>query len=251
METEDGKKDFDRPVAYTPDGEPLYAHPQTNTAPAPAETQIIHMTRSMEPVKQEIPPEMKEKHDQSVERYPHLDLSEHEYVILSVRRHIIGMLPAMAFGAILFLVILFVIFSHSSIESFFGVAYAADGTSLTLFGILSCVVLGMALYIVWWVYVNNLFFLTNESVIEKTQLTPFSSNVKSVGLGDVVDVSYRQTGIIEHILNFGTVQVGTKDDEVPYIFNYVNAPKKQASILKEAVEAFKNGRAIREDDLDV
>ena len=83
-----------------------------------------------------------------------------------------------------------------------------------------------------------------KSIIEKIQLSLFSSNVKSVGLDDVVDVSYRQTGILEQIFNFGTVQVGTKDDELPYVFHTVSNPKSQASALKNAVECFKNGRPV-------
>lgn len=237
---------YDKPVAYTPDGQPLYSHPPVDNTQQ-GEATVVHMARSMEPVKQEIPKEMKDKHDESVRRYAQLDLSEHEYVILSVRRHPVGMLPAMLIDFFLVAIVILAVLFFPSVAGSFGLTTLPTYATLILFGLLTCGVLLGALYVIWWVYVNNMFFLTNESIIEKTQLTPFSSNVKSVGLGDVVDVSYRQTGIFQQLLDFGTVQVGTKDDEVPYIFNYVESPKKQASVLKDAVEAFKNGRAINED----
>ena len=240
--------DYDKPVAYTADGEPLYAHPPvTNPSAEPSEATIVHMARSMEPIKQEIPQVMKDKHDDSVKRYPHLDLSEHEYVILSVRRHIIGLLPAVFIDLFLVGIVVLAMIFFPVLAPSLGLTSVTDYPTIILFGILTCAVLLSALYVIWWVYVNNLFFLTNESIVEKTQLTPFSSNVKSVGLGDVVDVSYRQTGIVQQLFDFGTVQVGTKDDEVPYIFSYVENPKRHASVLKDAVEAFKNGRAINED----
>ncbi len=241
--------DYEKPVAYTPDGQPLYAHPSAGSAPAEAETTIVHMTRSMEPAKQEIPQAMKDKHDESVRKYPQLDLSEHEYVILSVRRHMIGMLAAVLIVIILIGLVCVAMVYYPSISNSFGLSVMPSQGTVILFGTLTCAMLVGILYILRWVYTNNLFFLTNENIIEKTQLTPFSSNVKSSGLGGVIDVSYRQAGIIQQMLDFGTVQIGTQDDEVPYIFNYVARPKRQASILKDAVEAFKNGRAINEDSI--
>ena len=157
------------------------------------------------------------------------------------------MLPALLIDFLLIAIVILAVIFYPTLAGTFGLSSIPGYATLILFGILTCAVLLGALYVIWWVYVNNMFFLTNESIIEKTQLTPFSSNVKSVGLGDVVDVSYRQTGIVQQMLDFGTVQVGTKDDEVPYIFSYVQGPKRQASVLKDAVEAFKNGRAINED----
>ena len=235
----------EKPVAYDADGQPLYAHPtqveeQTHVVMGPA---VVHVARSMTPLAVEIPPELMERHEKSVKLYPQLDLSEHEYVIRSVRRHAIGLVAPFAMTLLMISLIISGLFLLPQIVDAMAISAANFGL-IYMLGILACAVLGIGMYVLYWVYVNNTFFLTNESVIEKTQLSLFSSNVKSVGLGDVVDVSYRQTGLIQELFNFGTVQVGTKDDEVPYVFNTVRNPKAQASILKEAVEAFKNGRPV-------
>lgn len=235
--------DPERPVAYDANGQPLFAHPSAaQPAPVQPPVAVVHMTRPLTPVAQEIPLEVAERHRRSVERYPQLDLSEHEYVVLSVHRNLIGLLlpilvvffavSVVAAGMVLLPEIL------QSIQPPVSVSYS----TLLLIGTCLIALLLTGLYIIYWVYVSNTFFLTNESIVEKTQLTPFSSNVKSVGLGDVVDVSYKQSGIIEQLFNYGIVQVGTKDDEVPYVFSFVSSPQRQASILKDAVEAFKNGR---------
>lgn len=242
---------YEKPAAYTPDGQPLYTRPAADAPPVEPEPTVVHMIRAMDPVKQEISPEIKERHNESIRRYPQLDLSEHEYVILSVRRHMVGLLPAAITDLFLIAAVILAIVFYPSLISTLGLSNAPGYPALLMFGTLTCVVLIGVFYIIRWVYSSNLFFLTNENIIEKTQLTPFSSNVKSSGLAEVVDVSYKQTGIFQQMLDFGTVQVGTKDDEVPYVFSYVAGPKHQASVLKDAVEAFKNGRAISEDNIGV
>lgn len=234
-----------QPVAYDADGRPLYASPEDamNARPQPApQPTVVHMAQPLERVEQTVSPELQRKHEQSVEAYPHLDLSEHEYVVLCVRRHLIGLIGPIF--AALFLLIIFIAFLVllPEITTQLGVQ---NLSGLLLLGVIciSILLLG-GIYMVYWVYTNNSFFLTNQSIIEKTQHTLFSSNVKSVSLGDVVDVSYRQVGLLQTMLNYGTVQVGTKDDEVPYIFNYVRDPKSQASTIKDAVTSFKNGRGF-------
>ncbi len=244
---------LDRPVAYDAEGRPLYARPaepsrQSNDqipVTEPAYT-TVHVARLLDPVPVEIPPEVQAKHDQSEKMYPQLDLSEHEYVVLNVHRHLIGLAAPLAVTLTLLVLIISAMVLLPQITQGFSLSAVAYGTILLLC-MLTSILLAIGMYVLYWVYTNNTFFLTNESIIEKIQLSLFSSNVKSVGLGDVVDVSYQQAGLIQELFAYGTVQVGTKDDEVPCVFHTVRNPKQQASILKEAVEAFKNGRPL--DDL--
>lgn len=238
---------YEKPVAYDSEGRPLYTHPaeegdDTPTGSTTAHT-VVHVARPLEPAAVEVSPELKAKHDQSIQQYPQLDLSAHEYVILSVRRHPIGLVLPLLVSTIMICLVMAGLILLPDIVHTTGWA-VSDYTVAYLVGCVAIALFAVAMYVLYWVYVNNTFFLTNESIIEKTQLSLFSSNVKSVGLDDVVDVSYRQTGILEQVFNFGTVQVGTKDDELPYVFHTVSNPKSQASALKNAVECFKNGRPV-------
>ena len=246
MNQDDSQNNYDNPVAYDANGRPLYTHPVTEeqvvqtTGLSPS---VVHVARPLEPATVEVSPDLKGKHDRAVQQYPQLDLSGHEYVILSVRRHPIGLVAPLAVAIAMICVVLTGMIllpdlyqTTDWVESNKGIVY--------LIGCVAIALLAAGMYILYWVYVNNTFFLTNESIIEKTQISLFSNNVKSVGLEDVVDVSYRQTGVLQQLFNFGTVQVGTKDDETPYIFHTVSNPKLQASILKDAVECFKGGRPV-------
>lgn len=251
MNDDGDRQSFDHPVAYDADGRPLYAHPvptgdepQHSIAPAPPSTPtVVHVARSIDPTPVEISPEIQARHEESVQQYSQLDLSDHEYVILNVHRHPIGLAFSLTITLILTCFIVASMILLPELRQMF--SQLTVDTRIVVGGamiVLGC--LWLCMYILYWVYGRNSFFLTNESIIENTQLSLFSSNVTSVGLGDVVDVSYRQVGMIEQAFNYGTVQVGTKDDEVPYVFTLVRDPKNQASVLKEAVEAFKSGRPI-------
>ena len=101
-------------------------------------------------------------------------------------------------------------------------------------------------YIVIWVYLSNQFFLTNESVIQEIQTSLLSRHEQTVSLDNIEDASYRQAGILQTLLNYGSIRLSTEGDETTYRFNYVADPKRQIAILNNAVEAFKHGRPVEE-----
>jgi hypothetical protein len=78
-----------QPVAYDSQGRPLYAAPPVQMQAAP---QVVHLSRAVEPVEQPISPEVKKRHDESMRAFPHLNLSDGEFIISAVRRHPIGLL---------------------------------------------------------------------------------------------------------------------------------------------------------------
>lgn len=236
-----------QPVAYDANGQPLYAHPpvaaSSEKPAALAGPTVVHIARSLEQEPVEVPQEIKDRNERSKKAYPQLDLSDTEFVVLSVHRHIIGLLGPLILTLIVLCLIVAGLFLLPELVATIELAGLNLGL-IYLIGIAICLLLAGGMYTLYWVYYNNTFFLTNENIIEKTQLSLFSSNVKSVSLGDVVDVSYRQTGLVEQLFNFGTVQVGTKDDDVPYVFHTVRSPREQTAVLKDAVANYKNGRSI-------
>lgn len=258
-----------QPAAYDADGRPLYAHPPQSTPPQPPtmvnvapehiegetfdpqlrkqyanEPSLIHATRDVEPPERELSDELKQLHDASMERYPFLNLSRGEHVILAVRRHPIGLLVPVGVTALLVTVLLAGVLSYPMLQ--------ADGylASLPEFGVvfgpalLFILLIALGGYIAVWVYLQNKFFMTNESVIQEIQYSLFSRHEQTVSLGSIEDASYRQTGILQLMFNYGTIRLSTEGEETTYRFYYVENPKKQIAILNNAVEAFKNGRPV-------
>ncbi|HEX6461890.1 MAG TPA: PH domain-containing protein [Candidatus Saccharimonadales bacterium] len=99
-----------------------------------------------------------------------------------------------------------------------------------------------------YVYLQNKFFLTNESVIQHIQTSLFSRKEQTISLTNIEDASYRQHGILQTILNYGNIRLSTQGEETTYRFSYVSNPKHQIALLNDAVEAFKMGRPPSAND---
>jgi uncharacterized membrane protein YdbT with pleckstrin-like domain len=247
---------YDQPVAYDAQGRPLYAHPpkttlETPEVPAattltqPAVQQVVHIARAIDPIKQEIGDEMRKRHETSHRMYPMLNLSANEYIITVVRRHPIGLIIPLALGVLLIAVALIVLSNYASIVTAFGIEGQFAQTSAVVVPLLLfCVAVALGMYVAYYVYVNNKFYLTNESVIQDIQLSLFSRHEQTVSLGNVEDASYYQEGIFQEIFNYGTIRLSTQGDETTYTFTYASNPKARLAALNDAVEAFKNGRPV-------
>ena len=274
MNPQTSSEDLTQPVAYDADGRPLYHHPPQTGRPAPVvaqtnshvmtrpeiidgenfdprlrsqyanEPQVVHVAREINPKPFTISDELKRKHEKSVQQYPNLNLSEGEYVILDIKRHPIGMLiPAIVSIFLVVIIMIFVLFYPSiardsilpimpSVTDIFGVA-------MLLIGL---VVLGGAVAL--WIYLQNQFFMTNESVIQEIQESLFSRREQTVSLGSIEDASFRQSGIIQTIFNYGTIRLSTEGEETTYRFHFVANPREQIAIINNAIEDFKNGRPV-------
>lgn len=237
--------DFDRPVAYDVDGRPLYVHPSSDNDQSDTKTQVVHMTRPTEPKKPVISDATRLKHDRSSEVFPGLNLSEGEYVISAVRRHPIGLFIPLAVGFFLITLSFVVLFNNDIIVK----SLQINGESINPIWVIVPVILFLILvsigtYISYFVYANNKFFLTNESVIQEIQLSLFSKNEQTVSLADIEDASFTQIGIMQQVFNYGSIRLSTEGDETTYRFSYVANPKQHIAILNNAVEAFKNGRPV-------
>lgn len=239
-------EDYDKPVAYDANGRPLYAHPPMLAESD--ENQPVHIVRPSEPERQVVSQTVKEKHDQSVHDYPGLNLSEGEYIISSIRRNLIGLIAPLLLGALLIVLALTFLFNFDLVMKSFqftGVTLTASAIVLPVFLFIVLVSLGM--YVVYYVYLNNKFYLTNESVIQEIQTSIFSKLEQTVSLSNIEDASYTQNGIIQQMFNYGSIRLSTEGEETTYRFSYVSNPKQAIAVLNNAVESFKNGRAIVND----
>lgn len=236
------EQDYNQPVAYDAQGNPLYAHPPKQQEPVP---QVVHMSRAVEPVKPVISPEAQRRHDESKERWPYLNLSDGEYVITAVRRHPIGLIIPLALGALLIAMAMTLLFNYDLfVETFRITGAGAEPGAATTPVLLFCALIGLGMFVVYYVYVNNKFFLTNESVIQEIQVSLFSRLEQTVSLANIEDASYTQQGILQHLFDYGAIRLSTEGEETTYRFTYVASPKRHIATLNNAVEAFKMGRPV-------
>ncbi len=209
--------------------------------------QPVYMSRAVEPAEPTIPPDVQAKHDQSVRDYPQLNLSEAEYVISAVRRHPIGLVFPVAIAAFLVICVTVAMIVYPSLAPSLGIMNPPSDNMVTLIGSLLIFLFLIGGYIAVWVYTNNKFFLTNESVIQEIQTSLFSRLEQTVSLINIEDASYTQQGFLQTLLDYGAIRLSTEGDETTYRFNYVTNPKQQIATLNNAVESFKNGRPVLND----
>jgi hypothetical protein len=233
----------DKPVAYDTDGKPLFATPQQPTEPE-IQHQVVHIARSNDPIRQEISPEIQKKHDESIQLYPNLNLSDAEYVISSVRRHPIGLFAPVFVTGLLVAMIATFLANYENIMGLLRIVNIPNFGTVLLLGVLAIILVLMGGYIAIWVYLSNRFFLTNESVIQEIQLTLFSRREQTVSLINIEDASFIQTGILQTMFNYGSIRLSTEGDETTYRFTYVANPRAEIAQLNNAIEAFKNGRPV-------
>lgn len=235
-----------QPVAYDAQGRPLYAAPPTPNPNPQTAPQFVHLSRAIEPVEQPISDAVKTRHEQSMKEYPFLNLSEAEFVISAVRRHPIGLVAPVTLTILVVAFIIACLVNLRAIaESFslFDLSYGA----VYLFGGLLALLVAVFGYIAVWIYRNNKFFLTNESVIQEIQASLFSRLEQTVSLVNIEDASFTQQGIMQNLFNYGSIRLSTEGDETTYRFTYVANPKEEIATLNNAVEAFKNGRPVIND----
>ncbi len=216
--------------------------PQAGGAP-----QSVYMSRPIEPAALQLTVEEQQRHEESTKKYPGLNLSEGEYVISAVRRHPIGLISIWFVVGIILVVLIALLSIFAAYRNSLQVTGLSELPPIQAVGLLVAILAAMAMIggiIATIVYNGNRFFLTNESVIQEIQTSLFTRREQTVSLGNIEDASYHQDGIIQSLIGYGGIRLSTEGDETTYRFGFVANPKKQIAILNNAVESFKNGRAV-------
>lgn len=212
--------------------------------------QVVYMARPLEPQRPHISSSVRAKHDDSSRDFPFLNLSEGEYVISAIKRHPIGLIAI--WGVVLTVILLLVLGIFMTMggsqdtASVMIESETVPSLAMLFLGLIVLMFLGGVIATI--VYEGNRFFLTNESVTQHIQASLFSKKEQTISLGNIEDASFRQNGILQHLLNYGTLRLSTEGDETTYRFSFVENPWNQLSKLNNAVEAFKNGRPVDPDE---
>lgn len=230
-------------VTNAPESAPGHNYDPQIRAQYANEPKVIHAARNPDTANLSVSDEYQKLHTQSVKRYPHLNLSEGEFVVLDVKRHPIGLfLPVFSTGAILVAIIIGLIVYPADTNALVATIPAYE--QILLPALLLMILVGIGGGIAIWVYLQNQFYMTNESVIQEIQHSLFSRHEQTVSLGSIEDASFKQSGILQSLLNYGTVRLSTEGEETTYRFAYVANPRRHVAILNNAIEAFKNGRPV-------
>jgi uncharacterized membrane protein YdbT with pleckstrin-like domain len=208
------------------------------------EPKVVHATREVSPEALPVSEQNQLRSERSKKRYPRLNLTEGEFVVLDIKRHPIGLLLPVSVTALLLVALTsLLIFYPGDIQSTSSLPMPTFVQVLWP-ALLLMLLVSMGGLIAIWVYLQNQFYMTNESVIQEIQTSLFSRHEQTVSLGSIEDASFKQHGILQTMLNYGTIRLSTEGEETTYRFSYVANPRNQVAVLNNAIEAFKNGRPV-------
>ncbi len=127
-----------------------------------------------------------------------VQLRDDEEVLTTIRRHPIGLI-----GRLIGVVVVVLIAGI-----FWWLIRANGGTLATVADIVMLlVVLGGAFmaFVYWYRYMNDLWLITNERLIDSTKSTPFNHTVTSANLPNIQDINAARNGLFQTMFDYGDV----------------------------------------------
>ncbi|MCL2869947.1 PH domain-containing protein, partial [Candidatus Saccharibacteria bacterium] len=173
----------------------------------------------------------------SVNEYPQLDLESDEYVLIDVKRHPIALAliwAAEAFLAVCLIAVWFVIVVAGSNS-----LMPTGTTTKSYISLIAICVLGflvLAGFVSSYVFKNNKLFITNKRAIQQIVGSLFFRQNQEINLRMIEDVSFKQSGVLQYMFNYGTVRMSTVGDENTYTFTCAKNPQDQAREMGKIVE---------------
>lgn len=190
-----------------------------------------------------------ERHRDSISKYPEVKIDSDEYIVMGLERHSIGLAGIILTSLILFVVLVSAWILICFTPNRFEISEQVKNNLSLIFAPLSVLTLVMG-YIGYSTYTSNKFFITNERVIQYIVRGLLDRKTQIINLESAEDISFVQTGIIQHIFNYGTVRMSTVGDESTYTFHLAKNPAKIAEILGEVAECARENQPIPESIME-
>ncbi|MBR1874880.1 PH domain-containing protein [Candidatus Saccharibacteria bacterium] len=184
------------------------------------------------------------RHARSKKDFPDISLEENEYVVLKIKRS--GIIPVLVWSGVILSAIFFIALNIIIANASTGM-FSMNSASKGFFSIVLDVVFGVVLIAALVssnVYASNKLFVTNKRIIQKTQASLFSSATNVIDLISIEDVSFKQTGLFEHILKIGTLRMSTVGDETTYTFKCVDTPIDELEVITHLVHVEKQENEV-------
>ena len=184
------------------------------------------------------------RHARSKKDFPDISLEENEYVVLKIKRS--GIIPVLVWSGVILSAIFFIALNIIIMNASTGM-FAMNNASKGFFSIVLDVVFGVVLIaalVSSHVYTNNKLFVTNKRIIQKSQASLFASSTNVIDLISIEDVSFKQSGLFEHLLKVGTLRMSTVGDETTYTFKYVDTPIDELEVITHLVHVEKQENEV-------
>lgn len=175
----------------------------------------------------------------SKKQLPGITFEKGEHLVLVIKR---TKLIPLGFWAGAFICSIILIAASILINGGSSFIFNLDPTSRSFFLMIILVVLGtiwIATLISTHVYSGNCLYVTNKRLIQNIVTSLFSSSTNVIDLVAVEDVSFKQSGIFEHMFSVGTLRMSTIGSETTYTFEHVDTPTDELETITHLVHVEK------------
>lgn len=178
-----------------------------------------------------ISPEVQAKHTDSVKQFPILNLSPEEYVVISVRRSVVGLIEIWLTALGVFAAVVIGAFLIQTTSPF---AFLTT-FNVPLVGLAMAVICCLGGILATWVFYANYFIVSNLRIFSRTQFSPFAHRSQVVEVEHVGDISFRQTNIFQTIFNYGSIYLSIIGDKNTYRFSFAANPAEQMDVINSVI----------------
>jgi len=188
----------------------------------------------MDPTQQLHPEQSQHQNPPQDKLHPMVVLRPGERVICEIKRHPFGIL-SMYFSGAIAIIVAFTLaaFAPNIIQS---------DTDITMPAFLAASILSVGIACILWIatsiYWQNRWIVTDDSITQITQDGLFGRRVSQLSMENLEDVTIDKSGIIQTMLNFGTLKAETAGERSKFMFPFCPDPATYARKILEVHETF-------------
>lgn len=163
-----------------------------------------------------------------------IEFDENEELITEIRKHPFGLFIVQLIGAfvILTLLVLTIFIAQVDMSEVSGDIntglFKSLGIVLSFIAIIGAII---GTVIAVYLYKSNVIYVTSEKIAQVLYQSLFHRKISQLSIGDVQDVTVKQSGIFAHIFNYGTLVIETAGEQQNYTFTYVPEPYKYSKLI--------------------
>lgn len=179
----------------------------------------------------------------SKEQLPGIAFEKGEHLVMVIHRS--KLIPVGFWSGALFCSVL-LIAASILVNGGNALIFNLDASSRSFFMLIILVVLGtvwIATLISTHVYSGNRLYVTNKRLIQNSVTSLFSSSTNVIDLIAVEDVSFKKSGLFEHLFSIGTLRMSTIGSETTYTFKHVDTPTDELETITHLVHIEKGDTA--------
>lgn len=172
------------------------------------------------------------RHERSKKDFPGLRLEEGEYVEFAFSRAkiiLLLILGGTAFGVIVVLLAFLVALLGQEMIDEMGKNFLFI---ILLALLVAFIIMGL---VAMTTYRGNKLYVTNKRVIQNVMNSLVSSSFNAIDLESVEDVSFRQDGLVQRMLGFGTLRLATVGEETTYTFKFSDISPEDLDAVSKLV----------------